>query len=426
MKTNAEDDRRRATAFLDHLVRADGPPEPRVVHCEVETRWYPDLLRTLAEHRLHVLGRSADIVVFLDPSGRVSGWRDDGRRGVEHPAVIDRGLLLGQVREELGLPAGTRAGRLEPEKLPYVGWTHRISLFGSSGANEEALRRVWVAPGTLKIIQCLQEETRDPAPATPAHGDPPTAADLKHAAREQAHALLTRRLERAGIPTSRPEGYFQTEAAEPEPCSGGHQVRVHTFKHWSNALLQFEEDREEPLGWVVDRYADPPTNRELSEGEALRLAAATTEIPEDAVPATVRQAEFAPRRTLTRIEFRRTHQGLRVDGDFLRLSLHPDTHRRVEVQRKWRRLRLPRGRAAVTREEANALVDRSRPKLDIDPEMRRTTTEKAIVEYKAKRDRPGEAEDRIAWVTELAGPTGWVQVHVDAIRPKILAVLRSA
>jgi hypothetical protein len=423
---NAENGKRRAVAFLERLVRADGPPDPRVVHCELETTWYPDLLRTLAEHRLHVLGRSADLVVFLDSRGRIGGWRDDGRRGAEHPGVIDRDVLLRQVLDELGLPAATRAGRLEPSKLPYAGWTHRISLFPSSSAGEETVRRVWVAPGSLKIIQCLHGRTPDPGSAPPGHPDAPAAADSMHAAAEVVRTLLVGRLERAGIPTAKPEWYFQTEATAPVPYSGGQQVRVHTFKHWSNAFVQFEEDQEEPMGWVLDRYADPPTDRAIPEDEAVRLAAATTEIPEDAEPAGFRHAVFAPGRTLTWIEFRRVHQGLRVDGDFLRLSLHPDTHRRVEFRRKWRALRVPRGRPAVTGEEANALVERSRGKLGIDPEMKRTATEKAIVEYKAKRDRPGEAEDRIAWIVELSDPTGWVRVHVDAIRPKILAVLRSA
>ena len=136
-------------------VAADGPPEPRVVHCEAETEWYPDLLCNLSEHRLHVLGRRSDIIVFFDDEGKEIGWRDDGRTGARQPGWIARDVLLGFVVQELDLPKQTRLGKLAPRELPPLGWTHEAVLFLSPTPTPDQVVRVWVNPETHRVIQCL-------------------------------------------------------------------------------------------------------------------------------------------------------------------------------------------------------------------------------------------------------------------------------
>lgn len=49
----------------------------------------------------------------------------------------------------------------------------------------------------------------------------------------------------------------------------------------------------------------------------------------------------------------------------------------------------------MTRQQAVDLVARERKKLGIDRDLKITSAEKAIVEYKQNRDKPGKIEDRI-------------------------------
>jgi len=136
-----------------------GPPEPRVLLCGEETEWDPGLLLNLSDHKLHVLGRSHDIVVFFDPEGRVIGWRDDGRRGTEKPAIVERDAFLRVMIKDLDLPPDTRLGRLEPAELPPVGWTHEAILFLKPVPEPEDILRIWVSPETLSVIQCLYKRS---------------------------------------------------------------------------------------------------------------------------------------------------------------------------------------------------------------------------------------------------------------------------
>jgi hypothetical protein len=145
----------KAVQTILDLVTKEGPPEPRVVLCDKEAEWDPDLLLNVSDITLHVLGRSSDMIVFFDHEGKVIGWRDDGQQGTEKPTLVDRAFFLRAMIEELDLPPETRLGRLGPAELPPVGWTHEAVLFLNPVPQPEDILRVWVSPETLSVIQCL-------------------------------------------------------------------------------------------------------------------------------------------------------------------------------------------------------------------------------------------------------------------------------
>ena len=78
----------------------------------------------------------------------------------------------------------------------------------------------------------------------------------------------------------------------------------------------------------------------------------------------------------------------------------------------------------MTSQEAIRLVERRRKKLDIDPEMTFETAVRAIVQHKKNPDRPGRTEDRVAWILTYRSEWGFVEVHVDDARGRILRVRR--
>lgn len=149
----------RAVQEILWRVREQGPPKPRVVHCNEETEWDPESLRTLSEHELHVLGRAPDMVVFFDPDGNAIGWRDDGLRGSERPVEVQRDAFLEAMIEQLDLPEETRLGRARPAELPPYGWTQEGVLFLKPAAGPEDILRVWAVPQLLRVIQCLYDRS---------------------------------------------------------------------------------------------------------------------------------------------------------------------------------------------------------------------------------------------------------------------------
>jgi len=161
-------------------------------------------------------------------------------------------------------------------------------------------------------------------------------SDPKGEAEQYVSRILERRLERAGISTAHPEWYFQCEGEQQQPFPGGFQVRVHTWRHWSDALVKLNADNGELLGYAVDRFDDAPTPNELTEEEALGAAAKTIEIPPDAELADFQHVDFPHGRKMVLLEWVHVVNGIRVEGDFLRIVLHPDTHRVIEYDRKWR------------------------------------------------------------------------------------------
>lgn len=154
--------------------------------------------------------------------------------------------------------------------------------------------------------------------------------------------LLAGRLRRRGVVTSRPEWYFQCEASDPEPYAAGEtQVRVRTWRHWSDAALHIDADGGDTLYCRVDRHAYPKSNVELSPEEAVTAVREQTSIPRDAHLADFRQEAIAAEHKLTYVEWVHVHRGLRVESDGLKVHLHPQTRRIVELRRRWRRVRLP-------------------------------------------------------------------------------------
>ena len=159
-------------------------------------------------------------------------------------------------------------------------------------------------------------------------------------AAERVERILTGRLKRAGQSVSNARELFSCQADEPQPYKTGSQVRVHISRHWSDARVKLDGDTGDMLGYSVDRYSDPPTRTELTGEQALALAASLISIPPDAVLDSFQHVEWAPRRWLVEIQWKRIHQGLRVDGDSIRVVIHPDTRRLVELEWFWRTLRL--------------------------------------------------------------------------------------
>jgi hypothetical protein len=173
------------------------------------------------------------------------------------------------------------------------------------------------------------------APKSP----PPPPADLQKLAVERVRRLLAGRLQRGGIRTSRPEWYFQSESGKPESYAGGWQVRLRTWRHWSDARIHLDADSGEVLYRCIDRFAEPPTDAELTQNEAERIAATLIPIPPDARVRLFSHEQFADGHKVARLEWDHFHRDLRVDGDYLWVQIQPQSHRLVAFGRKWRDLR---------------------------------------------------------------------------------------
>ena len=163
---------------------------------------------------------------------------------------------------------------------------------------------------------------------------------FKQKAVDTVNQLLSNRLKSMGISTVRPDFYFQCEATEPREFSGGFEVRVKTWRHWSKAMVELNAETGELMGYSIDGYSYPPIDQEMTKEEALAIATKKIEIPGDAVLNNFYHFNYAPQCKLARLEWDRIYQGLRVDGDYLYVSIHPKTLRIVEYARKWRRLNL--------------------------------------------------------------------------------------
>jgi hypothetical protein len=164
--------------------------------------------------------------------------------------------------------------------------------------------------------------------------------DMKATAVDFVNQLLTRRLKGGGISTSRPETYFQCEAEEPRAFPGGSEVRVRMWHHWSDARCELDADSGQLMAYSIDRFADPPNDSEMTKEEVFQATAEAIEIPADAVLKNFYHFEFASKRKLARLEWERIYKGLRVEGDYLYVSIHPKTLHIVEYARKWRVLKL--------------------------------------------------------------------------------------
>ncbi|MCK4341232.1 MAG: hypothetical protein KAY37_05850 [Phycisphaerae bacterium] len=163
--------------------------------------------------------------------------------------------------------------------------------------------------------------------------------NITERARERADHLFEGRRDRAGLSTDHPEWYTQCEAGEAQPFPGGWQVRVRTWRHWSDATVHFEADTGEVMHRCVDRLSDPPTEDEMMQEEALSVAEGLFDIPPGAELSSFRHEDFAAGgRKVARLDWIHVHQGLRVDGDYFWVMIHPDTERVVAFGHKWRKI----------------------------------------------------------------------------------------
>jgi hypothetical protein len=163
-----------------------------------------------------------------------------------------------------------------------------------------------------------------------------TPEEMKQAAVDLANEILSRRLKRGGIQPTRPEFYFQCEPGEHREYEGGNEVRVKVWRHWSDAFVSFDGDKKQLLGCAINRYSDPPSEKEISKAEALAAVVKTMELPPDAVLESFYHYEYAPGRKVARLSWEHVHEGLRVDGDVFWVVLHPATLEIIEYFRKWR------------------------------------------------------------------------------------------
>lgn len=76
----------------------------------------------------------------------------------------------------------------------------------------------------------------------------------------------------------------------------------------------------------------------------------------------------------------------------------------------------------MTEAQAVQLVRGMKPGLEIDPAMRVTSAEKAIVLANRKADSSYGGDDRVAWIVTLSSQWGQVRVDVDDHNGSILGV----
>ena len=166
-----------------------------------------------------------------------------------------------------------------------------------------------------------------------------TAEELSERACKRAEGLFKGRLQRGGLGADDPEWYVQCEAGQPQECPGGSQVRVQTWRHWSDATVHADAETGEILHRCVDRLADPPTDKKMTQEEALQVADEQLTIPPGAELVSFRHEDFADGgRRVARLEWAHFRWGLRVDGDYLWVMIHPETRRVVALGRKWRKM----------------------------------------------------------------------------------------
>lgn len=164
----------------------------------------------------------------------------------------------------------------------------------------------------------------------------PPSPQLAQTALQRVQRLLAGRVRRAGAAPGPADWYFQCEATPPTPYPGGWQVRVRTWRHWSDVAVDFDAESGQRMVRCVDRLAEPATDKRLSPEEAERAVSEHWPIPAGARFAGITHEEFASGIVLTRAEWRHWHDQLRVEGDFLRAWIHPETRALVAVRQKWR------------------------------------------------------------------------------------------
>ena len=148
--------------------------------------------------------------------------------------------------------------------------------------------------------------------------------------------LLNKRLEQEGISTSRPDFYYRCQAMKPSPYPGGSEVRVKVWWLWSRARLAMNSDTGQTMLRAIQKYAEPDSSAELTQEEALEAATAEIQLPPESELESFYHYQYAVGRKAARLQWRHVHRGLRVDGDYMWVVIHPQTRRIIEYAKKWR------------------------------------------------------------------------------------------
>jgi len=162
---------------------------------------------------------------------------------------------------------------------------------------------------------------------------------IEKRAEQYVTRLLERRLQRAGLGLPG-ETNFLVQAQAPRPYFGGIEVRVRTWRHWSDAAVSFDAATGEIMERRIDRYAMPPCREEMTLQDAQAAVRAVVPVPPEAQLESFSHVLYAPFCTVARVQWRHVHQGLSVLGDFLIAMVHPKTRQIVEVRCKWRTVKL--------------------------------------------------------------------------------------
>lgn len=144
-------------AEIADRIAATGRPPMRMVEVAVTTDQWLAIGQAVTTTEGTALARAADISVFFDRLGRITGWRDEGRFGGDSPPAADPTGVLEAVVAELGLGSATRLGRVRAVLLPPIGWTIEAGLFPGPLPDPAPAIAVWLNPGTKKVIQCRFE-----------------------------------------------------------------------------------------------------------------------------------------------------------------------------------------------------------------------------------------------------------------------------
>lgn len=153
----------RAVQIIDRALKKDAP-ERRIVHRSQDAAFFADVQRSISDHKLAVLTRGGDFIVYFDAQGKIAGWRDEGRQGVQTrtPPPSPVGPLRDAIVGELELPSSAVLGTVRAAALPLAGWTWEVIVFPRPDCQASDVLKVWVDPEDMRVIQVL---TRDAAEA---------------------------------------------------------------------------------------------------------------------------------------------------------------------------------------------------------------------------------------------------------------------
>ncbi|MGE0438910.1 MAG: hypothetical protein AB7L66_00105 [Gemmatimonadales bacterium] len=397
----------RAERLLAAQLGEPAPAERRII--AYETRERPRHPAEPAGRRvsagIHAPG--ADLVVFFDAGGRPFGWRDDGRLGTASrpavdPAIVDRAVA------ELALP-GLAVTGVRPVFLDPLGWTIELRCRFPARGGLRSLR-AWVGPDTGRVIQVVH------AVPVPGGEDQPLALQARMAVLE----LFRGRLRRAGLRPDPPHRYFVLEGSKAEPFPGGVQVRVRTWRQWSEAWVEFASGGGPPIGWRIDRLAEAQSSHP-DAAQVVRLAAQLVPPPADATRPLAVPVESAEPVRAWRVTWEHEVAGRPVMDDFHRVEVDPDRRRLVGMQSRWRDPGPVTQAPTVAAEAAGRLAAEALRSRGFDDTLQPGPPRLVC----CRPTEPPQPTDRLAWRVPFADAAGTVDCFVDAGSGAVIGV-RSA